>query len=65
MIVLFRTVIKQDIRSMRKRLTLTRVRRFKLDKFLDEIDGTERDIKALFVNYHTNIPVDFKRKRNK
>ena len=27
---------------------------------MDEFDGTDRDWKALFVNYDTNIPINFK-----
>ena len=37
-----------------------RVRRFNLDKFLDQFDGTDRDLRALFVNYDTNVRIDFK-----
>ena len=38
-----------------------RVRRFKLNKFLGQFEGTERDLKALFVNYDKkNTSVDFK-----
>ena len=37
-----------------------KVRRFVLDKFLDEFEVADRFIKALFVNYDTNIPIDFK-----
>ena len=38
---------------------LPRIRRSKLDKFLDQFEGTEKDLRALLVNYDTNIPVDF------
>ena len=31
-----------------------------LTKFLDDFNGTDRDMNALFVNYDTSIPVDFK-----
>ena len=27
---------------------------------MDEFEGTDKDLKTLFVNYDTNIPVDFK-----
>ena len=37
-----------------------KIRGFKLDKFLDQFDGTDRDIKTLFVNYDTNIPIGFR-----
>ena len=37
-----------------------RVRRFNLDKFLDQFAETDRDLRVLFVNYSTNVPLDFK-----
>ena len=37
-----------------------RVRRSMHGKFLDEFEGTKRDLKVLFVNNDTNIYVDFK-----
>ena len=37
-----------------------KVRRFILEKFIDEFDGIDKDVKALFVNYDTNVPIDFK-----
>ena len=37
-----------------------RVGRFTLDKFLDQFDETDSDLRVLFVNYDTNVPLDFK-----
>ena len=37
-----------------------KIRRSKLDKFMDVFEGTDKDLKALFVNYDTNVSIDFK-----
>ena len=37
-----------------------KIRRFTLDKFVDDFEGTDKDLKALFVNYDTNIPKDLR-----
>ena len=36
------------------------IRRTKLDKFMVDFEGTDKDQKALFVNYDTNVQIDFK-----
>ena len=37
-----------------------RIRKTKVDKFMDEFDETHRELRTQFVNYDTTIAIDYK-----